>query len=248
MLEKMYEMNLAIYVIIIMCVAGFCFKLAMLHKYNSLIKEASGAIEICSGFVKGIEESFVKKYEQSYRVNNVSIFVDKHMYDIKMLRIRDYVWETVGILLVILCLVIGTVGAACAFYYGHSEYMLIKHVMCGFVSSGILVIVDVFVDLQRKREQLHTNIYNYLENYLKPRLELEKYGYNINSDVNKCADEAKIVDVALDELSEKGMEELIESIENLQKIQSKTISNADGETDGIEDGNILEDIITEYLT
>lgn len=235
MFEQLFQNNVVIYCIAMLCFVSLYLKHRLRLVYKNLIKISDKPDNIntgnryCRWFIKSIADEFVTEYENSYCVNNVSIFVDKYMYKVSMFGIKNYTWESLGILSVILCLLIGTIGAIGAYSYNLGQGELVKNVLWGLIASGVIIVADVFNDLQGKREQLHTNICNYLENYMKPRLERGEYRpYNSAMDNNELEDSVEKID--------DGMRALLESMSD---DKAKDMVSADD--------NIIEDIISEYL-
>lgn len=232
MIQLLFENNVVLYIIVALCFVSLLIKYRLSLLFARLIKMSDKPDNIgkrnkyCSWFIKSITDDFIAEYENSYCVNNVSIFVDKYMYNVSMLGIRSYTWESIGLLTVILCLLIGTFGAVGAYSLNLGQGELLKNVLCGLVAAGTIIVADIFNDIQSKREQLHTNICNYLENYMKPRLERGEYRYRFE-ECSRLSDEI-----------DAGMMALIESMDT---DDSESLCD-------YSDDRILEDVISEYLT
>lgn len=270
MIEKILEMNGVLYTVITICAVSLIIKIQLLLLYKKLIREAAapGRKRKCSRYVrqyiKEITNGFEMEYRSSYYVNNVSVFVDRYLYDVRLSGVRYSTWETMGVIAVLMCLIAGMAGAFGAYYYEFGQDHIIRYTLEGLAVSGIIVMADAFIDIQRRKEQLHTNICNYLENYMKPRLEKGDYSYRLE-ECARLSDEVDAGMMALIEsLNESGTpseeepDEVSEAI--LEAERQQGIGNSsDGHKDkpettnivnntGIDDGRILEDVIREYLT
>ena len=242
MIGKIYESNVVLYIIFVICGLSVVTRAALLLRYRSLIKEASspggGKDNSYSGsFIGRITDKFASEYKKSYIVNNVSIFVEKYMYEVKMLGIKASAWESVEILAIILCLAAGTLGAFGAHYYREEQVVIIRYALEGLIAAGIIIISDALFDLTIRRNELHTIICDYLENYMKPRLERGEYNSLVTNNVK-----------LINEIDE-GMLELLESIDNSLCAEETEPENEDiilHKQD--KDDRIIEDVIREYLT
>ena len=243
MIEKIYDSNVVLYIIFVVCGLSVVTRIALLLRYRSLINEASspgnGKRTGYSGrFIRRITDKFACEYEKSYIVNNVSIFVEKYMYEVKMLGIKSSAWESVEILAIILCLAAGTLGAFGAHYYREEQAVIIRYALEGLIAAGVIIISDALFDLTIRRNELHTIICDYLENYMKPRLERGEYNSLVTNNV-------KLVN----EIDE-GMLELLESMDNSLCGEE----DSEPEDENIiwqkqdKDDRIIEDVIREYLT
>ena len=119
------------------------------------------------------------KFEACYKlkigVNNVDSFVDKYVYKHKVCGIHLYTWENIGGQLLILCLLAGTVGSVLGLVYNCGKNDILITFFSGVFTSSLLIVVESFINLGAKKSILKANITDYLENFLKVRLEQENF-------------------------------------------------------------------------
>ena len=243
MIDRIFEGNVIFNIVVVICGVSVLVRIALLLLYRRLIKAASSPDKekgngYSRRFIRRITDKFIYEYEKSYPVNNVSVFVDKYMYEVKLFGIRSSTWETMESVSLILCLVSGTLCAFRAYYHSEQQSELIRYVLEGLLSAGIITVSDALFDLTVLRSQLHTNICDHIENYMKPRLECGEYDSSL-------IEKARL----LDDIDE-GMIELMNSLNN---IQSGAECEDSGQKEAVidpsdEDERILEDVIREYLT
>lgn len=242
MINEVFKTEIIIDIIAIICIVGLILKVMVALCYRHLIKEADDMSRSKNRFLKNTKTKFSTEYENSFTISNVSLFVDKYMYEMKILRIRTSTWEGIGTFILIVCLLLGSSGALWSFQNG-SEDRIVEYILTAAVSAGVLVLADSLINAQRRREQLHVNMCYFLENHLKPQLENGCFDFDVNS-LSRLSDEI-----------DEGMMELINSMnqskdeENSAK-KSKRKDNKYNQTINISKGEqkIVEDVIKEYLT
>ncbi len=236
MIENLYDANLILYAIIAVCALGTMLKLVLACGYRTLIKEADNMEKSRNKNIRKIKENFCGQYEKTYTFGNIGVYVDKCILGMKIAGVRLSAIESVGTIFLLLCLLIGSVGTIWVFVYDKGKEQLIMHALEGVIAGGVLVLLDALINLQKKKEHLHINICNHLENYIKPRLECGEYNYRI-SELTKLSDEI-----------DEGMMALINSMNVKENEVEKNENNNNIINISKTEQEIVEDVIKEYLT
>lgn len=125
-----------------------------------------------------LTENIKKKYELCHRmgmnVNNVDKFVDKYVYRQKLMGIKLCTWEG---LCGQLCTIAGgtavlAIGLAMLGECGQD--VIIRYMIQGGISLTLLITFWRLGNVSTKKEVIHLNLCDYLENIYQVRLEKEK--------------------------------------------------------------------------
>lgn len=240
MIGQVIENKVLIEIIVAICGLSIILKAAIAFRYGHLIKEADDMGNSNNKFLKKIKHRFSKEYDNSYSVNNVGVFVDKYMYQMKIMGFKPSVWEGFGTFILVLCLLLGSLGALWSYENGTERDVTI-YIIAAVVSAGALVLIDSLINTQRRREHLHVNMCCYLENRMKPKLENGENDFDIGS-FSKLSDEI-----------DEGMMSLINSMNSEKEDKDKKIKRnkeKNNQMINISKGEqkIVEDVIKEYLT
>lgn len=104
-------------------------------------------------------------------IANVSVFVDKYMFQIKIHKISFHVWKHLSGQLVLLAILIAGIGACMGIIEGESLLYIAPFYIISFLGLYGYFAVSSLVDIAGKYELLRTNLIDYLENHLADRLE-----------------------------------------------------------------------------
>ena len=252
MIALFYNQNGVIFSISIVCIFSLMVKLIFSFRYQNLINESDQMGETRDRLLINIKQRFESEYEKAFCVNNVSVFVDKYMYNMRILMLRPTTWESLGMFAILFCLLIGSTGSLYAFSFDLGREEIIGHILEGVIASGILVLVDTLVNVQRKKEPLHVNICDYLENYMKPRLERGEYDYDINQ-LTRLADEVdegmlaliKSMDCSSKRKKDESEKQFIFQQSTKEEVEETKVGPIVLSED---EEQILEDVLKEYLT
>ena len=148
-------------------------------------------------------------------------FVDKYVYRHKFCGILLYTWERICGQAIAACLAITIIFTFLGYYYDCGKDMILFTLGLGISVSTMLIAFQVMLDLNKKKDILATNISDYLENYLKAKLEneyfspeeLEQYRnayFNKTEDSEDESDEAiKTIEAESDAEKERILEEVL---------------------------------------
>jgi hypothetical protein len=167
------------------------------------------------------------KFETFYRlqigVNNVDSFVDKYVKKEKFSGIYISTLENIGGQMVILCLAGGVLGSVWGYALHCGQDRILYTFLCGTGLAFLLTIFDKICDIRGKKESLRVNMCDYLENYLKAKLEHEHLAPEALENYRKAY-----------------------FVEKLKKPKKQKTSPLLEETAAVQE-RIIEDVLEEYL-
>ncbi|WP_310602488.1 hypothetical protein [Anaerosporobacter sp.] len=175
MVQQLYDNYIFIYGMAGLCVLGTILKIVVSRTYKRLIKASDNMGSTKHKLMKLMKMKFEACYKLKIGVNNVDSFVDKYVYKHKVCGIFLYTWENIGGQLLILCLLAGTVGSVLGLAYNCGKNDILITFFTGVFTSSLLIVVESFINLGAKKSILKANITDYLENFLKVRLEQENF-------------------------------------------------------------------------
>lgn len=174
MVLKLFEQNVLIYGMVGLCGVGIFLKMILGAVYANLLRASDKMDTSKNKLMKGLRTKFETNYVQDRGVNNVDSFVDKYVYQYKVCGILLHTWETLCAQLLLICMLIGSIGAILGLIYECGKRTILFTFFVGITTSAILVIIDNLLNLSTKRNMIKTNIQDYLENSLKVRLETKE--------------------------------------------------------------------------
>lgn len=175
MIQQLYDNYIFIYGMAGLCVLGTILKIMVSRTYKRLIKASDNMGSTKHKLMKLMKMKFEACYKLKIGVNNVDSFVDKYVYKHKICGIHLYTWENIGGQLLILCLLTGTLGSVLGLVYNCGKNDILITFFSGVFTSSLLIVVESFINLGAKKSILKANITDYLENFLKVRLEQENF-------------------------------------------------------------------------
>ena len=175
MIQQLYDDYVFICGMAGLCVLGTLLKIMVSRTYKRLIKASDNMGSTKHKLMKLMKMKFEACYKLKIGVNNVDSFVDKYVYKHKICGIHLYTWENIGGQLLILCLLTGTVGSVLGLVYNCGKNDILITFFSGVFTSSLLIVVESFINLGAKKSILKANITDYLENFLKVRLEQENF-------------------------------------------------------------------------
>lgn len=175
MIQDLFDKNVFIYTMAGMCTIGVLIKFAIAIIYKCLIKASENMGSTKNKLMKMLKLKFEACYKLNIGVNNVDVFVDKYVYKYKFCGVLLYTWENFGGQILILCMLTGTVSAGLGLYNECGRREILSTFFMGILTSALLIMFESFINLPAKRNVLKANISDYLDNFLKVRLEKEYF-------------------------------------------------------------------------
>ena len=148
----------------IIAAAGLFSKLLVHTTLKKMVKEASNMGKSSHSLMHLVRAKFEHTCMLSDRVQNVDAFVEKYLYEYRVLKIRLHSYRQFEKVSIWLCLIMGLVGASLDFVLnGMSDRVL----RCGTFGAGAAVVLFVLYILEDENYQLEAaKVYmvDFLEN------------------------------------------------------------------------------------
>lgn len=173
MIKECFEKNYINYALIALAAYGVLVKGIVAIVYARLIcaSENMGASD--NKLMKLLRMKFETCYKLKIGVKNVDSFVDKYIYKYKFMGILLYTWEGLGGQVLITSMLVGAIAIVIAVVSGCGQVVMLSTLLVSISASSLLVITESMLNLSVKKRVLRVNIVDYLDNFLKARLENE---------------------------------------------------------------------------
>lgn len=170
---EFYEERWLIYAILAAGGIGLLGKVVAAGVYGSLAKAADAMGSSQNKLMKLLCLKFETFYKLKIGVNNVDSFVDKYVHKQKFCGISLFTWENLSGQMMLLCLAGAILGSVWGYALHCGQETILYTFLAGAAAAFFLAFVDSFLDIRGKKEMLRINMQDYLENYLKAKLENE---------------------------------------------------------------------------
>ncbi|MSS63239.1 hypothetical protein [Velocimicrobium porci] len=219
--KELVKNDVMVYAMTVLGTIGVLSSLLSSLLYRRLIKASADMGNSKHKLMKSMCLRFETCYKLKIGVHNVDSFVDKYVYRHKFCGILLYTWERICGQAIAACLAITIIFTFLGYYYDCGKDMILFTLGLGISVSTMLIAFQVMLDLNKKKDILATNISDYLENYLKAKLEneyfspeeLEQYRnayFNKTEDSEDESDEAiKTIEAESDAEKERILEEVL---------------------------------------
>lgn len=198
MVQEMFNNNLFVYIMLGLGAFGVLLKMILNIVYSRLIKASDNMGTTRNKLTQMIKLKFESCYKLNIGVNNVDIFVDKHVYRHKFCGLYLSTWENLCGQVLMICLLVGSTSAILGLIYECGKQQILRTFSVGIIISGLLIIFDGIVNIPGKKELIRINMIDYLENKFKVRIEhpevfeqLESEAEELNSKPHKLTHEEK---------------------------------------------------------
>ena len=173
MITYLYQNNILIYVMLGIGVIGVLSDFICSVLYRKLLKASLDIGNSENELLKLMRLRFETCYQIKLGVNNVESFVNKYVNRHKFCGIWLHTWEKICGKMIALCMLITIVGSFIAYYFKCGQTVFVHTLGIGIVVLTILISAQIIFDIGKKKQLLCCNIKEYLENYLKAKLENE---------------------------------------------------------------------------
>ncbi len=171
MIQEWFDKRIFLYIILGICSLGFLIKFILSMKYRMLIRASKKMGTSKNRLMRVLRLKFETCYKLKIGVNNVDTFVDKYVYRYRFCGLLLYTWETISGELIILSVLSGSVFSILGLLEECGINDILSTLIAGVLGALVLISYDHFINLNTKRKVLKVNIRDYLENFLKSRLE-----------------------------------------------------------------------------
>ena len=171
MIQEWFDNNIFLYIILGICGIGLLIKFVLSMKYRLLIRASKRMGTSKNRLMRVLRLKFETCYKLNIGVNNVDTFVDKYVYRYKFCGFLLYTWETISGEVIILSVLSGSIFSILGLLEKCDRNDILSTFIAGVLGALLLISYDHFINLNMKRKVLKVNIRDYLENFLKSRLE-----------------------------------------------------------------------------
>lgn len=171
MVQEWFDKNIFLFIILGICGTGILIKFILSMKYRLLIRASKKMGTSKNKLMRVLRLKFETCYKLNIGVNNVDTFVDKYVYRYKFCGILLYTWETISGEIIILSVLSGSIFSVLGLLSECGIRDILSTFIAGVMGALVLISYDHFINLNMKRSVLKVNIRDYLENFLKSRLE-----------------------------------------------------------------------------
>lgn len=165
--------NTISYILTGVCGVGCLTRLGLTMYYKRAICALKSMKKSKNKTALALREQFILRYQAMLGVENVDFFVGRFLAERKFLGISLTSWNGVHSQFVSACLLLGTVSAFALVVKDAEVQSVLTAMFHGIWTSALLLFVDGFCMVNGKINMLHDSLCDYLENYLKVRLEHE---------------------------------------------------------------------------
>lgn len=155
------------------CIFGCVLRILLAGYYRILLRALNCMKSTKNKWMQKLKEQFILRYQAMLGVQNVESFVDKFCSERRILGIPVGNWTGLHIQLVSLCLLLGAADAMYQCVQGAPTEAVLMAMFQGIWTSAVLLLVDGFCMVPGKVDALKSGMCDYLENYLRVRLEHE---------------------------------------------------------------------------
>ncbi len=227
------------------CGLGILGKLLAHLGYAHYARVTGKIPETRNKLMKKMKMKFESCYKLNLGVNNIGLFVDKQLSKVRFLGIRLHRWERLPGNAMRLCLLLGCTGAFLCYYYGYPTQNITTYLIMG--GGGILAVgaVSGLLDVEYKKNMVHMNVCEYLENYMANRLAhqyIEKKA--VTGMEEETADDNMLI---MDPNVETEIASMKRSLEQIAAGSSKRQEEMQKGMQAAQEEEVIQEILTEYL-
>lgn len=184
--------NIVFYTLIGICGVGCAARMVLAGYYRNLLHALRSMRRSKNKTAAALKEQFLLRYQAMLGVENVDFFVGRFLAERKLFGISLMVWNGLHTQFVGLCLLLGAVAAFANIIKDAEVSTVLLTMFHGIWTSTLLIFVDGFCMIEGRTGAIRDGLCDYLENYLKIRLEHE---YKV---WGKCERDAKPSKAALE--------------------------------------------------
>ena len=171
MITFMLENYMFYYIIGVVAAFGIISKLITYASLKKMVKASSDMGKSEHTFMKMVRQKFEHACMVSDKVQNVGAFVDKYLYECRILRLRLHSWRQLEKIALWLCALLGVLGASLELaYYGMNETVL-RYGVWGAATAIVQFLLHVAQDEKYQLNAAKTYMVDFLENVYARRYE-----------------------------------------------------------------------------
>lgn len=174
MLETMLDGQVLFVIMGTLAAVGIISKCIVSVTLKRLVRAAGNMNKSNHPFMRLVRAKFEHASMISDKVENVDVFVDKYLYEYKVLGVRLYGYRRMETVTAALCLIVGAAGAALTYRRDGLTDMVWTY---GAAGAGVAVLVYLFhlgTDEKYQMNAVRNYMVDYLENVCRHRYEKER--------------------------------------------------------------------------
>lgn len=150
--------------------------------FHKMINESDNMPTTENKLLKQCKLKFINCYKLNGRILNTSVFVDKFISRIRIMGISLMRLSHLAGQLMMMSVLVTGISICVSLAGGDTLFQIIPYYLVSILGLYLYFSVSGIVDIMGKKTLLKTNLVDYLENHLLPRLELEKEAGKNNLD------------------------------------------------------------------
>ena len=163
-LEKWIEDQVVFYILIALAGVGILTTLIGRIIFNKLLKEAQNIHHSGHPFMKLVKAKYEHANLVSERVQNVEVFVDKYLFEYRILGIKYYTWQRIEMKWMLFLLEAGCLLAGVSYLQNGYNQQVIRIVVSAVIGCAPLFLLRVMGDGKRRTDAVRNYIVDYLQN------------------------------------------------------------------------------------
>ena len=141
---------------------------------QKMIKEANNMAATENKLLKQCKLKYTNCYKLNGRMVNTSVFVDKFIQKMKFFHLPLTRLSHISGQLMMLSVLVTGITICLSLASGDTLFQIIPYYLISILGLYLYFSISGIVDMQGKKVILKTDMVDYLENHLMPRLEIEK--------------------------------------------------------------------------
>ena len=152
--------------------------------FHIMIRESGNMPATKNKSLKKCKLKYINCYKLNGRMVNTSVFVDKFIQKITFLKMPLIRLSHISGQLMMLSVLVTGITICFTLAAGDTLFQIIPYYLSSILGLYLYFAISGLVDIQGKKKILKTNLVDYLENHLAPRLEVERENLLARGDKN----------------------------------------------------------------
>ncbi len=171
MLETILDRHMVFVLLGILTAVGIMSKLIVNVALKRLVRAAGNMNKSNHPLMRLVRAKFEHASMVSDKVENVRVFVDKYLYEYKVLGLRIHSWRRLEKAAAGACLLVGAVGAGLEYGFNGMSDMVWKTGAVGGGLAAFVYLVHLLTDEKYQLEAIQNYMVDFLENVCRHRFE-----------------------------------------------------------------------------
>jgi hypothetical protein len=233
-MHKFLEAGYGNYLMVFFCAIGMIGTYLAAHQYKRLINQSENMMGTSQPFLLQIKNKFQNAYYVNNGVNNVELFVQKNMRELRKYKIRTEFLSKLASRMAGICFLLGIIFAAMGYIQEIEFKQMMVSLLVGIITGSIAILVAYILDISSLQDELCLQLKEYLENTFSMKIK------NSQMDVNYFTEEES-------EEEEDEFSYLKESLEAMASAREKEVSSGEKRKLTVKEEKLLEEILKEYF-